>query len=107
MNLPAYRKLSISYFLLKSLIESNTKLKAGVLDQLAHHGLIKLLVEDALHTYTIPIAWEIFRNITKEDDIKTLTDDLSPSRSEEEEKKGEAEKEIHEDEEPHTEEEGN
>jgi len=59
-------------------------LNAGVLDQLAHHGLIKLLVEDALHTYTIPIAWEIFRNMSREDDIKTLTDDLSPSSSEEE-----------------------
>jgi len=55
-------------------------------------------VEDAIHTYTIPIAWEIFGNMTKEDDIKTLTDDLSPSGSEEEEQKEEAKKEIHEEE---------
>ena len=96
MDLPASRKLSVPYFLLQSLIESSTKLKAGVLDQLAHHGLIKLLVEDALHAFTIPIAREIFRNMTKEDDIKTLTYDLSPSESEEEEQKGEAEKEIDE-----------
>lgn len=40
--------------------------------------------------------------MTKEDHIKTLTDELSPSRSEEEEQKGEVEKEIHEEEEPHT-----
>jgi len=53
-------------------------------------------VEDAQHTYTIPIAWEIFRNMTKEDDIKTLTYDLSPSDSEEEEQKEELKKEIHE-----------
>ena len=85
MDLPASRKLSLPYSLLQSLIECSTKLNVGAPDQLAHHGLIKLLVEDALHTYTIPIAWEIFRNMTKEDDIKTLTDDLSPSRSEEEE----------------------
>ena len=96
MDLPASRKLSLPYFLLQSLIECSTKLNAGVPDQLAHHGLIELLVEDALHTYTIPIAWEIFRNMTKEDDIKTLTDDLSPSGSEEEEQKEEPEKEIHE-----------
>ena len=55
-------------------------------------------MEDAIHTYTIPIAWEIFGNMTKEDDIKTLTDDLSPSGSEEEEQKEEAKKEIHEEE---------
>lgn len=76
MDLPAPQKLSIPYFLLQSLIESNIKLKAGGPDQLAHHGLIKLLVEDALHTFRIPIAWEIFRNMTKEDDIKALTYDL-------------------------------
>ena len=56
MDLPPVRKLSIPYFLLKYLIECSTKLNAGVLDQLAHHGLIKLLVEVSLHTYTIPIT---------------------------------------------------
>ena len=34
--------------------------------------------------------------MTKEDDIKTLTYDLSPSDSEEEEQKEELKKEIHE-----------
>ena len=96
VDLPAARKLSLPYFLLQSLIECGTKLNARVRDQLAHHGLIKLLVEDALHTYTIPIAWEIFRNMTREDDIKTLTDELSPSGSEEEEQTEELEKEIYE-----------
>lgn len=94
MDLPAPQKLSIPYFLIQSLIDSNIKLKARGLDQLAHHALIKLLVEDALHNFTIPIAWEIFRNTTREDDIKALTYDLSTSESEEEEKKGEAGKEI-------------
>ena len=56
MELPAPQKLSIPYFLLQSLIDSNSKLKAGVPDQLVHHRLIKLLVEEALHTFTIPIA---------------------------------------------------
>jgi hypothetical protein len=65
------------------------KLKAGGPDQLAHHGLIKLLVEEALHTFTIPIAWEIFRNMTREDDIKVLTYDHSPSESEGEEQQEE------------------
>ena len=84
MDLPAPQKFSVPYFLLQSLIESSIKFKVGVLDQLAHRGPIKLLVEYALHTFTIPIAWDIFRNMTKEDDIKALTYDLSAPESEEE-----------------------
>lgn len=40
MDLPTPRKLSIPYFLLQSLIDSGTKLKVGVPDQLVHHGLL-------------------------------------------------------------------
>ena len=43
---PPVQKLSIPYFLLQSLIECGTKSNEGIPDQLAHHGLIKLLVED-------------------------------------------------------------
>jgi len=57
----------------------------GIPDQLAHHGLIKLLVEDALHTYTIPISWEIFRNMSRDDNIRVLAENITPSSSEEEE----------------------
>jgi len=42
-------------------------------------------VEEYLHTFTTPIAWEIFRNIIEEDDIKALTYDHNPSDSEGEE----------------------
>lgn len=93
-DIPTPQKLSIPYFLLQSLIDSSIKLKARGPYQLAHHGLIKLLVEEALHTFTIPIAWEIFRNMTGEDDIKALTYDLNPSESEVEEQKGEYEEET-------------
>ena len=96
MDLLTSRKFSLPYFLLQSLIECGTKLNVGIPDQLAHHGLIKLLVEDALNTYTIPIAWEIFRNMSREDDIKTLTEDISPSSSEEEEQTEELEKNSNE-----------
>lgn len=96
MDLPTAKKLSLPYFLLHSLIECGTKLNAGVPDQLAHHGLIQLLVEDALHIYTIAIAFEIFKNMSREDDIKTLTDDLSAFSSEEEEQIEELGREIHE-----------
>jgi len=60
MDTPAPQKLSIPYFLLQSLIDSSIKVQAGNSEQLAHHGLIKILVEEALHTFTLPIAWEVF-----------------------------------------------
>jgi len=83
IDLPPEQKLSIPYFLLQSLIECGTKLKEGTPDQLAHHGLIKLLVEDALHTYIVPLSWEIFRNMSKDDDIQILAEELTSSSSEE------------------------
>jgi len=52
------------------------------------------LVEEALQTFTIPIAWDIFKNMTGEDDITTLTYDLRPSASKGEEKKWEDEEET-------------
>lgn len=45
-------------------------------------------MEEALHTFTLPIAREIFQNITAEDDIKALTYDVIPTGSEEEEQQG-------------------
>ena len=47
--LPA-KKLDIPYFFLQSLITCDTKLNVRVPNQLAHHGLIKMLVEYALNT---------------------------------------------------------
>ena len=92
MDLPLARKLSIPYFLLQSLLECGTKLNAGVPDQLAHHGLIKLLVEDALNTYIILIAWEIFINMSRDDDIRTLVENISPSSNDEGDQTEEIEK---------------
>lgn len=85
MDLPSKQKLNMPYFLLQSMIEYATKLREGTLDQLAHHGLIKLLMEDALHTYTIPLSWEIFRNMSKDDDIQILAEEPTTSSSEEKE----------------------
>ena len=88
MDTPAHQNISIPYFLLQSLIDSSTKVQEGNSQQLAHHGVIKMLVEEALHTLTIPIAWEVFINMTTEDDIKALTYAVSPTVSEEVEQKG-------------------
>ena len=83
MDLPPAKKLSIPYFLIESLSECGTNLNAGVPNQLAHHGLIKLLVEAALHTYIVPIAWEIFKNMSSDDNIRTLAENIIPSSSDE------------------------
>ena len=85
MDLPVENKLSLPYFLLQSLIECATKLKEGIPNQVAHHELIKLLVEDVLHTYKVPLSWEDFRNLTKDGDIKMLTEELGSSSSEQKE----------------------
>jgi len=49
-------------------------------------------VEDALHTYTAPISWETFRNMSREDNIRTLVENITPSNSEEGEHTEEIEK---------------
>ena len=85
MDLPSEKKLSIPYFLLQSMAEYSTKLREGTQDQLSHHGLIKLLVEDALHTFIVPLSWEIFWNMSKDDDIRVLAKELTSSNSEEKE----------------------
>ena len=56
---------------------------------MAHHGLIRILIEDSLKNLRIPITLLVFRDFPVEDDIKTLTYDVSPSVSEEEEKQEE------------------
>ena len=42
-------------------------------------------MEDALHTYTVPLSWEIFRNMSRDDDIRILAEELTSSSSEERE----------------------
>jgi len=71
---------------MQSLIDSSKKVKEGNSQQLDHHGLIKILIEDSLQNLRIPITWSVFRDLLSDDDIKTITYDASPFVSEEEEK---------------------
>lgn len=43
------------YFLLKSIIDMNEKVKEGNHQQLTHHGVIKLIVEDVLSQLRIHV----------------------------------------------------
>lgn len=56
---------------------------------MAHHGLIRILIEDSLQNLRIPTTWLVFRDLSTEDDIKALTYDVSPTISEEEAKQEE------------------
>lgn len=84
-----HQRLSIPYFLMQSLIDSSNKVKEGNSQQLAHHGLIRILIENALQNLRIPIKQSAFRDLPVEDDIKTLIYDVSPFVSEEEAKQEE------------------
>ena len=83
---------------MQSLIDSRRKVKEGNSQQFSHHGLIRILIEDALQNLRIPITWSVFRDLPSEDDIKTLTYDVSPFVSEEKEKQEEEDTELYGDE---------
>jgi len=70
---PVNQRLSIPYFLMQSLIDATIKVKEGNSQQLAHHGLIRILIEDSLQNLKIPVTWSVFRDLPIEDEIKTLT----------------------------------
>ena len=86
---PVHQKLSIPYFLMQSLIGSSNKVKEGNSQQLVHHGLIRILIEDALQNLRIPITWTLFSDFPSKDYIKTFICGVSPFVSEEEAKQEE------------------
>jgi len=63
--------------------------KEGNSEQLSHHGLISILIEDALQNLRTPITWAVFRDMSVEEDIKAPTYDVNPSVSEDEVKQEE------------------
>ena len=88
------------------MIDMSIKVQEGKHQQLAHHGLIKLILEDALQNLRFPIAWTTFADMQMEEAIQAIEYDRSPTSSEgEEEMKEENEEEIEEENEEETEEE--
>lgn len=64
---PPQNILNIPYFLLQAVKDMSMKVQKGNHQQLAHHGLIRPIIEDALQNLKIPITWEIFKDMqTKE-----------------------------------------
>ena len=54
----------------------------------------KILIEDALQNFKMPITWLVFRDLPVEDNIKTLIYDVSPFVSKEEAKEEEEDTEL-------------
>ena len=86
-EIPIDRRLTIPYFLLQSIIDMSLKIQEGKHQQLAHHRLIKLIVEDALSQIRIPIKWSTFRDMDREDviEVQVLEYDRENTSSGEEE----------------------
>jgi len=80
-----HQRFSIPYFLLQSLMDSSSKVKKGNSQPLAHHGLIRILIEDALLNPRIPITWTIFNELPVEDDIRTFIYGVSEEETKQEE----------------------
>jgi len=62
-DIPPQNRLSIPYFLLQSVIDISIKVQEGKHQHLAHHGLIKLILEYALQNLRLPITWTTFRDM--------------------------------------------
>jgi len=61
------------------------KVQEGNHQQLSYHGLIILIIEDALQNLRIPITWETFRDMPIEEDIKALKYGKNPTACERDE----------------------
>ena len=84
-DIPPQNRLSIPYFLLQSMIDMNIKVQEGKHQQLAHNGLIKVILEDALQNLRLPITWTTFREMQAGGAIQALEYDKSPTASERQE----------------------
>jgi len=76
----------------------STKVQEGKHQQLAHHGLIKLILEDARTNLRIPIAWSMFADMHEEGEIQAIEHDKLHTPSEGEEEREDEKEEEKEDE---------
>jgi len=69
------------------MIDMIIKVQEGKHQQLSHHGLIKLILEDSLRNLRLPITWTTFRDMQAGGAIQALEYDKSPTTSEKAEEK--------------------
>lgn len=69
------------------------KVQEGKHQQLAHHGLIKFIIEYAFQNLRLLITWTNFRDMQTEGDIKALEYDKIPTINERDEERTERDEE--------------
>lgn len=75
---PPKNILSIPYFILQLMIDMSIKVQEGKNKKLAHHGLIKLILEDAQQNLRLPITWKTFRDMQVGREIQALEYEKAP-----------------------------
>lgn len=70
-ELPLGHRLSVPHFLLNSITDMSHKVRQRKYQHLAHHGLIKLIVNDALRRRNLPVSWSSFIDMDREAFIAT------------------------------------
>jgi len=76
---PLAQRQSVPYFILQSVRGMSQKVREGKHQHLGHHGLIKLIIVDALNKLKIPIIWSKFIDMDRDALIDTQT--LSPGET--------------------------
>jgi len=94
-GIPIDKRINIPYFLLQFIIDMSLKFQEEKHQKLSHHGIIKLILEDALSQLKVPIKWSTFRDMDIEVviEILALEYDRDNTISVEEEEKEEPEEE--------------
>ena len=75
-DFPSHQGMNIPQFLLQSIRDMRQMCREGKYQHLAHHGLIKLIVEDALKNLKIPMLWCSFIDMDRE--TLTVTHTVTP-----------------------------
>ena len=70
-EIPLEKRLSIPHFLLNSITDMRNKVRQRKYQHLAHHGIIKLIVNDYLKGLNLPISWSSFIDMDREAFIAT------------------------------------
>ena len=72
-QLPLEQRLSVPNFLLNFIIDMSHKVRQRKYQHLAHHGLIKLIVNDDLRRFNLPVSQSYFIDMDRETFIATQT----------------------------------
>jgi len=71
VEFPLAQRIVVPYIFLQSIRDMSQKVREGKHQHLGHHGLIKMIVVDALSKLIIPVLWSKFIDMDREASIDT------------------------------------